>query len=401
MYKIPDLHFADGQTPLVEETLLFSVEGHRAVEVTHDGLEFGGTVTPLYAGGFVTKPVPVMVEGDYKIYDRNSGKYVDVKITREDILEYARNTPRDVAINYEHTKGKDPVGWLRLSDTATCGMFRNKRGEHKFGLLASMELFPEAADKVKRGVYRDGSIELRPAVKEIIGHALTGFPIMRDTQFYGETSEEATQPAASSADPVAAAEVPAAPAQAEETSHPAAEPTPSSGVTPQTEEFGEMDPQEILSRALAQYGLKPEDLAALPALIQSTEAEKAKAQLTNAREAVAQFSADAQGNSYLNGQALDAAAQLLVFGQNHADTEIHFGEGETEVKTNPAGLIELLLKSIKSVQVFGETPGPSAENIVPDVPSEVNADSVADESRVSAITARIKANMKRSDAEAQ
>lgn len=395
MQHIPDLHFADGNAPLVEETILFSADGYRAVEVTHDGLEFGGAVAPLYEGGFVTKPVPVMVEGEYKIYDRNAGKYTDVKITREDILEYARNTPRDVAINYEHAKGKEPVGWLRLSDTATCGMFRNKRGEHKFGLLASMELFQEAADKVKRGVYRNGSIELRPAVKEIIGHALTGFPIMRDTQFYGEVPhEETAQPAPSSADP--APEQPAPASEAPATA-PAAEPAPSSGVTT-TEEFGEMEPNEILAQALAQYGLKPEDLSALPDLIKSTEAAKAEAQLTNARNAVAKFSSDDQGNSYLSGQALDAAAQLLVFGQNNADTEIHFGEGENEVKTDPAGLIEILLKSIKAVQVFGETPGPSAENIIPTVPVDTDSDTVADEDRVSAITARIKANLKHSAA---
>lgn len=406
MYQEPDLqdslHFAQDGDVKVEEIILFSTDGHRAIEVTHEGLEFGGSVAPLYEGGFVTKPVPVMVEGEYKIYDRNTGRYIDVKITREDILEYAKNTPRDVAINYEHRKGQDPVGWLRLADTATCGMFRNKRGEHKFGLLASMELFGEAANKVKRGVYRDGSVELRPVSKEIIGHALTGFPVMRDTQFYGEEPEPVDPVAPATVDPVTLpAETPPSPVDPVEP--PVAEDTPNvtpnvTGViaapTPQTEEFGEMEPNEILAQALAQYGLKPEDLSALPGLIAATEAEKAKAQLVNARTTVQSFSQDSEGNSYLSGQALEAAAQLYVFGQNNADTELHFGEGDEAVKTNPVGMLELLLKSVKAVQVFGETPGPSAENIIPDVPATTDADSKADEDRVSAITARIKQNMK-------
>lgn len=374
------LRFADGET-VVEELLLFSTDSNgTATEVTHKGIYFGGGVSSLYENSTVTKPVPVMVEGTYKVYNRATGKYEEVTITADDVREYAANTPRDVAMNYEHKKGQDPIGWLRLRDTAVCKPLKTSQGE-KLALFASMELFPEAADKVKRGVYRDGSIELRPHVKEIIGHALTDFPIMRHTQFYSDDVQESTvqttqtvqdEPVIEAAAPLIETPV-EAPAMA--------------GIPNQTEEFGEMD----FTEQLAKYGLKIEDLQHLPALIASTEAEKAKAALTNARNDVAKFSADEEGNSYLTGPALEAAAQLLVFGNTHADTEIHFGAGDDAKTTTPAGLLETLLKSIRAVQVFGETGGPSAEDIIPDVPSP--AEEKVDADRVSALRSRIKANI--------
>lgn len=367
--------------PMLEEMLLFSVDGSRAVEARHEGFRFGGPVQPLYPGSKVTQPVPVMVEGTYHVFDRAKKQFVEVTITAQDILDYHKNTPRDVAINYEHKHGADPVGWLRLRDTAVCKPLKTASGE-KMALYASLELFGEAASKVERGVYRDGSIELRPYSKEIIGHALTGYPVMRDVQFYGEFEEPVQEPAPST---------PAAPA---------AEETPASSATAQTptdqppkEDTPDMTEAEALAAALQKYGLRPEDLSALPALIADAEAAKKKAALTLAREAVQKFSTDEAGNVRLTGTALDAAAQLYVFCSDHAD--LQFGEGDDA--TNPQGLVERLLAGIQAVQVFGETPGPSVTDIQGQEPKQTPADQQVDEGRVSDIRARIKANLRLQD----
>ena len=371
----------------VEELLLFSTDGHRAVEVTHTGFHLGSGVPAMYDGNVVTQPVPVMVEGSYSVFDRTTGQYKEVTITAQDIQEYLHNTPRDVAMNYEHKRGGDPVGWLRLKDTAVCKSIKTRQGE-RLALFACMELYPEAASKVKRGVYRDGSIELRPQAKEIIGHALTGFPIMRDTQFYADPISDPETPdpttVSQESNPAADPPLPAAPES---------DPTPAAEPESTTEEFSHMEPNEILSKALAEYGLTPDDLRSLPGLIASTEAEKRRARLTTAQGDVARFSADGNGNTFLTGRALEAAAQLYAFGQDHA--ELEFGEGED--KTNPAGLVERLLKGLGALQVFGETPGPSADQIEGAVPEVQGSEAKVDEDRVASLRSRIKANLKRAE----
>lgn len=371
-----DLHFAqDGL--MVEELLLFSNDGtDRATEVTHADIKFGSAVTPLYTGSTLTEPVPVMVEGTYKVFNRATGRYEDFTITPDDIREYLRNTPRDVAMNYEHKRGTDPVGWLRLKETGECRTLQTKQGP-RTALFASMELFHEAADKVKRGVYRDGSIELRPHAKEIIGHALTGHPIMRDTQFFAEPPVVIPSPEPVPADPTPPA--PEAPANPTDT---------------EVKEFSNMEPDKIIEDFLAKFGLSAQDIEAIPGLIASTAAEKRKAQHTNALTAVRAFSSDADGNSPLTGEMLDIAAQLYVFGEDHAD--VLFGEGDAAVPAT--ALLEKLLRGVAAIQVFGETPGPSAAVIEGQEPVVPDADAAVDTDRVAALRKRIQKNMNIADA---
>lgn len=352
----PVLHFADAGAG-VDDLLLFSVDGGRAIEVTRGGFEFDQSVPALYEGSKVTKPVPVMVEGVYHVFDRSEKKFKEVKITAEDIVAYHKNTPRDVAINYEHKHGGEPKGWLRLRDTASVKPVKTRDGE-RMALFASLELFPEAADAVARGAFRDGSIELRPYSKEIVGQALTAYPVMRDVQFYGELS-------------------------ADDPNTPVVE-------TPPNPTEDQVTPEQALQAALEKFGLKPEDLQMLPALIASAEKDKRDARLITARAKVQEFATGEDGKVRLTGPALEAAAQLYAYGTEN-DT-LEFGDGDD--KASLTGLVEKLIRGVEAIQVFGESAGVSAEHIQGVVPV-IKPDETVNADRVAALKSRIKGNLAR------
>lgn len=401
--------------PSFDDLLLFSVDATgRAVEVTSRGFEFDESISPLFENSKVLKPVPVMVEGEYHIFDQLARAWKKVKITAEDIKAYLENTPRDVAINYEHKREGPPKGWLRIKDTARIGMLQTKQGL-KTALFAAIELFEDAAQDVRKGLFRDVSIELKPVSREILGTALTGYPIMRDVQFYSndvvdagsarsDTSESAgdagergvatsNDPSASGAEAIASG---AEHAFANDTvsvpanlSDPSSDPTSDS---PQETNMPDIDKNAILTEALQEYGLKPEDLGSLKDALALVRQQEQELRFANAREHVKALSRDDKGNLKLAPSALDAAAQLYAFCQENETLQFSIGEQEL----NPAQLFDELMKGIQGVQVFGaiadeETGAPVAE-VVADAPTAstevpVNADNVR------SLVARMKSQM--------
>jgi hypothetical protein len=376
-----------------DDILLFSLDpSGRATEVTARGFEFTDEIAPLFEGSKVLKPVPVMVEGEYHIFDQASRAWKKVTISADDVAGYLQNTPRDVAINYEHKREGAPKGWLRLKDTGRVGMLQTKNGL-KAALFAAIELFEGAAQDVKRGLFRDVSIELKPVSREILGTALTGYPIMRDVQFYsndiapGEPGESVAgdevpseaNPAASPSDGDAPVVLEAAFAQP---------PHSPDQETPMTEQ----EKQAVLAEALQAFGLRPEDLSALPEALALMRRQEAELKFAHAREHVKQLSQDPAGNLRLAPGALDAAAQLYSFCQEHES--VHFSLGEQQL--TPAQLFDQLLAGIQAVQVFGavadELTGAPVADLTggPATPD----DAPGDKQTVVSLVSRMKSQMK-------
>lgn len=400
---------SEGSNRLQEQHLLFSLAGTTATEVSHRGLQFDDTLSSLFDGTKVTRPVPIMVEGEYAVLNRATRKYQKVKITAEDIKSYANNTPRDVAVNYEHVRGDRPKGWVRLKDTARIGTLDTREGP-KQALFASLELYDDAAQDVARGYFRDVSIELKPIVKEIIGTALTSSPVMRDLQFYAngpidEPADVNPEDGAPAVDepvqdnPIAASEPTAEPGDSsiDNPSDPSKEDT-----MKDTPADSGQDRQLVLAEALQEYGLTPEDLKALPDLIHRAEFAERQGRLNAARDRIRKLVTNDQGKTVLTSTGVEAAAQLLVFSQDHADEDLVFSvEGVTDEEGKAKSLdidalFGELFSSIEAVQVFGQTPGVPADQIEPNIPEGVEGDESAglDEDRVSRIAARIKGQLK-------
>lgn len=405
--------------PSYDDMLLFSVDGSgRAVEVTSRGFEFDESITPLFENSKVLKPVPVMVEGEYHIFDQLARAWKKVSISADDIKAYLENTPRDVAINYEHKREGPPKGWLRIKDTAKVGMLQTKRGL-KTALFAAIELFEDAAQDVRKGLFRDVSIELKPVSREILGTALTGYPIMRDVQFYsndvvatdpvhsdtsgseGEAREPAVvSEASNSAERVAEAEAIAsgaehAFAESDTVSVPAHLSDPSSDPTshsPQETDMTDIDKNAILAEALQEYGLKPEDLGDLKDALAVVRKQEQDLRFANAREHVKSLSRDDKGNLKLTPASLDAAAQLYAFCQENETLQFSIGEQEL----NPAQLFDELMKGIQGVQVFGaitdEETGAPVADVVADVPT-TDTETPVNTDNVRSLVARMKSQM--------
>lgn len=373
---------------MYDDLILFAVEGGRAVEVTTTGIEFADDINPLFANSKVTKPVPVMVEGTYQIFDAASKAWRKIVITAQDIAEYLANTPRDVAINYDHQRGGAAKGWLRLKDTGRVATVATRQGQ-KTALVASMELFDQAAQDVQRGLFRDVSIELKPISKEIIGNALTSYPIMRDVQFYSDAvpgaEEIADGAVANATDPGALSsengiESPSTFAQPE-----AAPPVESS---PQETVMDEATRQSVLAEALQQYGLKLEDLTSLPDAVKALRQAEAEARFSAARAKIQALAGEGDKAKLAPG-AVTAAAHLLAFCEEHA--EVQFSVEGAQV--NPAALLESVLNGVQAVQIFGAIteegePVSTAEGEPP-----VPATQDFDPARAKSLAARIKRNI--------
>lgn len=371
-----------GEEPL-EGILLFSVEGKTATEVTFRGIEFATDATPLFDNSTVTKPVPIMVEGTYAVLNPATKQYQNINITADDIEHYFHNTPRDVAVNYEHRRGGTAKGWVRLKDTGRVGTLKTSTGE-KLALFASLELFEQAASDVRAGYFRDVSIELKPISKEIIGTALTATPVMRDLQFYSNTPtlEEPETP-----DPIQAS-----------SDSPAAEPeqTPETPAAiddiPQEDDMSQIDKQQLFAEMLGEHGLTVEDLQALPELLNSAKEAKRNAQLIQARDTIKEFATREDGAVVLAPAGIEVGAQLLVFAQDNAELQFSV-EGENKT---PVELLEALFSHIEAVQIFGESAGVSASDIegTPPAPANTEDTEVMDEGRVNSIVERMKASRK-------
>lgn len=355
----------------IDDVLLFSVSGTLAREVTRQpGMEFIDSVAPLYEGSKITKEVPLMVAGEYTILDPKTKQWQKITITDADVEKYYLNTPRDVALNYEHRRD-GTRGWVRLKDTARIGTLKTSSGE-RTALFASLELFPTAAEAVRTGQFRDVSIELKPVASEIIGCALTSTPVMRDIQFYSNVAE------------------------LEAKSHPIVttveEFTPSAdNLTLLIETEPLMDPQEILIQELAKFGLSPADLQALPGIIAGYQRVTEDNRRLKARQVVTDMATTTDGHVMLNETGIDAAAQLLAFSQRHQ------GEGEdvamfsvhgVENQVNVEGLLAAVIEGLQPVHMFGQVEETITEAIVPDLP--VNDDPDVNSDRVAAIAARMK-----------
>lgn len=372
------LFFADNY----DDVILFSLEGSRAVEVTFGGLKFSDQIQPLFENGKVTEPLPVMVEGTYHIYDAAANRWVETTITAADIHAYFHNTPRDVAINYDHRRGGEAKGWLRLKDTGRIGKIQTRDGE-KVALFASMELFEQAYNDVKRGYFRDVSIELKPISKEIIGNALTSYPIMRDVQF-SQVVAESELPADG-----ATVKVDDTPAEPEGT--PATEESSAENPTEESQ-VNEQEKQAAVAEYLQQFGLTPEDLAAMPAVLQTIREQEQAARLTAAKAKVTELVTREDGKAVLAPGAIDAAAQLFAFCEDNASLNFSVN-GEN---LSPTALLEKVFAGIEAVQVFGavidgDDVVANAQQDPPTVESEGRP--AVDTARVNSLVARIKANL--------
>ena len=370
-----------GEDP-IEGTLLFSVDGTMATEVTFRGIEFSDDVAPLFERTKVTKPVPIMVEGTYAVLNPATKQYQNITITSDDIEAYFSNTPRDVVINYEHRRGGTAKGWVRLKDTGKVGTLKTPNGE-KLALFASLELYDQAAADVRSGYFRDVSIELKPISKEIIGTALTATPVMRDLQFY---SNSPTLEEPESDDPVQATGESPTPEPEQAT-----DPSTNTPDTLEEEDMPNIDKQALFSEMLAEHGLSVDDLQALPELLTSAKQAKQSAQLIQARDTIKEFATREDGQIVLAPAGIEIGAQLLVFAQDHAELQFSV-EGENKT---PADLLQALFSHIEAVQVFGESDGPSADDIQGTPPSmTVDDNEEFNEDRVNDIVNRMKNSRK-------
>jgi hypothetical protein len=384
---------------MIDDLLLFSVDGTRAVEVTqHSGLEFATDIVPLFESSKVLKPVPVMVEGTYHIFDATHRSWKAVEITAKDISEYLANTPRDVAINYEHQRNGAAKGWLRLKDTARIGTIETRKGP-KMALFAAIELFEQAANDVKRGLFRDVSIELKPVSKEILGTALTSYPVMRDVQFYANT---ASQVVGNGAEGVAESSLPDGSEIAVMSA--ATGPTPATASNPpplsmasgsdtpvQEHSMDEALKTQALTEALQQFGLTPEDLAQVPNLLQTLELQKRELAFSHAKARVQDLVKSDAGELKLAPGALIAAAQLYAFCEQHA--AVQFSHGDEQL--SPAQLFEQVIKGVQAVQVFGATITEEGD-LVADIqadPSVGKATEAYDPQRAQSLAEQIKARL--------
>ena len=372
----------------VEQSLLFSVEGAHATEVVRPGLKFTDKIKSIFDGTRVTEEIPVMVEGSYAVLNRATKQWENVVITADDIKSYMENTPRDVAVNYEHRREGLTKGWLRLKDTARFGILKTKAGE-KAALFSSLELFPEAASHVEQGYFRDVSIELKRVAKEIIGVAMTSTPVMRDLQWYSNTPVLDEMPAQPE-------ELPEAPAHDDisallvDLSNPALPEEPKE--TPVTQVA---DKTAVLAEALAEFGLTPEDLAALPALIKTSQEAKQEARRIQAREHIKTLTT-VNGATVLAPAGIEAAAQLYMFSQDQGDDLLFSVEG-SETQINAASLLEEVFKHVQAVQVFGQADlgeGANIEALQTPEPPALDETVKVDEARVASIVSRIKSKLK-------
>lgn len=354
-----------------EELLLFSFQDGRAHEAAiQSRFEFSNDISPLYDGNQVIRPVPIMVEGTYHLFDRTQNKWREVKITENDIKDYFSNTPRDVAINYEHNRQGPVKGWVRLKDTGHIGKVKTKQGE-KFALFSALELLPETAADVTRGLFRDLSIELKNVSREVLGLALTGYPVMKDVQFYSNTPN--------TPDAHDAHDVPAEPVN-----------TPTEEHSNPTQPEENVDRNTVLADALQEFGLTPQDLPYLRDVIRNAQQEQEKARLVTARDHVRQLVTNAEGHLTLAPGAIEAAAQLYAHASEQETLEFSV-DGNS---VNLAGLVDLVLQGVQAIQVFGETPGTPIEQIQAPEPVSTPAAAV-DQDRVKAISAGIKDKLKR------
>lgn len=286
--------------------VLFSDGG---VEVTVQDLVFSQTITPLFSGNKVLDPKPIVVEGTYYLY--SGDKWRKVVITAKDLEKYFNNATRDVAVNYEHNRDDTPKGWVRLRDTKRLDMLETPEGP-KTAIFAAIELMPEAAELVAKGVYRDVSIELKPITYEIVGLALTAYPVMRHLQF-SDTAEQDLS----------------------------------------VEELNMSDKDVLLQEALQEFGITVDELKKLPELL-----AKAKELEERAREAerLAKFShirseLQAKVASKVAPGALDALAMLYLYAEEHSELKFSL-DGKT---TDLRGLLDEVLAGIEAMSVFGET----------------------------------------------
>lgn len=319
-----------------DSVILFSVQGQRATEVISRGLEFTDEIPALFTGSKVTKPVPVMVEGTYHIYDPFAKGWKEVTISPDDIQAYKANTHRDVPVNIDHKRGGKAKGWLRLKgDTSYVGQHNTPAGP-RTALFASLELFDEAVADVDAGFYRDVSIELKPISREAVGIALTSYPIMRDLQF----SQMAAEPAETA---------------------------------PQEEP---VDQNQIITDYLAQFGISPEQLGGLIAQQAQTQRQL---RVAEARQTVSGFVNGPDGASRLAPGAINAAAELLVFCQENHEQQFSV-DGNT---FNPQQLLEEIFKGVQAVQLYGAVRDEDDTPVASTQPAEPAPD--YDESRSSRI----------------
>lgn len=378
------IRFADLEP---EGTLLFALDGHTATEVTFRGIEFAQDVPPLFEGTKITKQVPVMVEGTYAILNPSTKQYHQVSITADDIAAYARNTPRDVAINYEHRRNGTPKGWVRLKDTGRVGTLKTSQGE-KAALFANLELYDQSAADVRAGYFRDVSIELKPVSKEIIGCALTATPVMRDLQFYSNSLD---------ADP----ELEVGVVVAGEPEAPQDDGTPAALEVqePQTHDSPPIDKeipmtdqekQALFAEMLQEYGLNPDELAAIPAIVADAKAAKTSARLISARDTIRKMADRGDGQTVLAPAGVESAAQLLVFAQDNAELQFSVdGENKT-----PEQLLEELFSHLTAVQLFGESGGSASDAIDPPAHEATDPDDALDTDRVGGIVDRMRASLR-------
>lgn len=358
---------------------LFHVEGDTATEVVFSDIQFSDEVAPLYEGAAVTREIPIMVEGTYALLDRTTRKYRNVTITADDIRQYHTRTKRDVAINYEHVQRNPTKGWVRLKDTGRIGIMRTRDG-NKTALFSRLELFNEGKTAVQSGLFRDVSIELKPASKEVTGLALTATPIMGDLQFFSMITDEPepeTEAASINTEPMPGLSVegtlvvtpvveqvdPVQPEPAELYS----DPTPIPQEEPIVEPTVLTEEQKAANalEALQFFGLTPDDITAF-------KDQRAQANLVLAKDRIRTL-AQRDGKQLLAPAGIDVAAQLLLFAQEN-DEQLFSVEG-SESQVNAEALLTELFNHINAVQLFGESGDFSTEDLeVPDPAAEPTVD---------------------------
>jgi len=100
----------------------------------------------------------------------------------------AKNTKRDVAMNYEHIRyGPNTVGWVR---TKNGKFYVDKLPDGKYALFAQLEVTPEAYEHIISGRYRDISVEIDRGKKRLVGLALTNYPAVDGIHQFSLPDEE-------------------------------------------------------------------------------------------------------------------------------------------------------------------------------------------------------------------